>query len=250
MSDTRINRGIFDLLCLKALLLIIAASLLVSCGAEQRGASEKNGSASKNETTLANTGQKDPPPVSYVETTDKDGKKVWIAKVGPSTYRIPDAYMGTATATGIWLHMHWPSGRPASEIPQSEWSGKDQLNVKIKPESVGTLRTAEFDREQLQRQYPKHTLRAYPKIPGLLQIFNESGNPTFGFLTNRDDVRMPNGESYFFNVPLDKPDGIVRTFVGLPDGNSLIVDFRVKHVADWHLIFPEVLRRIEAMREK
>jgi len=61
---------------------------------------------------------------------------------------------------------------------------------------------------------------------------------------------MPNGEPYFFNVPLDKPDGHLRTFVGLPDGNSLIVDFRVKHVADWHLIFPEVLRRVEAMREK
>jgi len=46
MSDTRINLGILDFSCRKASVLIIVASLLVSCGAEQRGAGEKNDSAS------------------------------------------------------------------------------------------------------------------------------------------------------------------------------------------------------------
>ncbi len=232
--------------CRKAFLLIILVSLLASCDVGQHGDREKSDAAGKNEPTLAHTGEKEPPPVSYVVTTDKDGKKVWIAKVSPSTYRIPDVYMGTATDVGFWLRMHWPSGRPAREIPQAEWSSLDQLNVLIKPESASSRRTAEVVRAELQNRFPKHTLKPHPDIPDALQIIDSTGKPTYFVLTNRDDVKMPNGEPYFFNTAL----GNCRTIIGLPDGNSLIVDFRVKHVADWYLIFPEVLRRVEGMREK
>lgn len=231
-------------------MLLVTAALLTSCK-EGSDSNEKGGNLSTDPKMQSKAIQGAARQANFEKTFDIDGKTVWVITLGKSKYHIPERYRPSLDASGAWLYLNWPSMLPSAEIPR-QWpgsDGSDQLNVRVTVSRVP--RTAAADRARHEMIYPGYTTRPFAEIPDLLRIYDAKGNPTWEFLTNRDDVRMPNGEPFLLNnTQPDQPEHMSRTSIGLPDGNELVVDFRVKHIADWHQIFPKVLHLIESMKEQ